>query len=215
VVFSREGRSLFVANSDSTILEWDVSGRLASGQLQPAGEDLNADRLDVLWRELAETPDKAYPAVWEMFDHPAESLPFLIGKLSPINPIDERRVRQLLARLDAETFAEREEASRQLLELGEQTLPMLRQALKDNPPLETKKRIEELMESLRRGPTPEQLRLLRALAVLEWSGLSSAGQQLKRLAEGDPAARVTRAAQAAWQRFQEKSLGRSPSRKEK
>jgi RNA polymerase sigma factor (sigma-70 family) len=200
MIFSREGRSLFVANSDSTILEWDISGRLASGRRPPAVEVSNMDRLNVLWRTLAETPDKAYPAAWEMLDHPAESVPYLIGKLPPVKPIDERRVRQLLGRLDAESFAEREESSRQLLELGEQTLPVLRQALKAKPTLETKKRIEELIESLTRGPSSDQLRLLRALAVLEWSGLVSAREHLKRLAEGDRAAMLTSAAKAAWQR---------------
>ncbi len=77
---------------------------------------------------------------------------------------------------------------------------MLRKALKDKPALETKKRIEGVIESLSRGPTPEQLRLLRALAVLEWSDLPSAREHLKRLAEGDQAARITCAAKQARQR---------------
>jgi hypothetical protein len=210
MVFSRDHRSLFVANIDSTILEWDVSDRLGRKI-----EVLNNDRLNTLWLALVETPNKAYPAAWELLDHPTVSVPFLIGKLSTIKPIDERHVRQLLGRLDAESFAEREEASRQLLALGEQTLPVLRRVLQDKPSLETRKRIEEIIQSLNRGPTPEQLRLLRAFAVLEWSGLPSAGEHLKRLANGDPSARVTRAAQSAWRRFVEISLGRSPSRTEK
>ncbi|MHB1425170.1 MAG: sigma-70 family RNA polymerase sigma factor [Gemmataceae bacterium] len=195
MVFSRDGRSLFVANSDSTILEWDVAGRFGK-----KSEMLNRDRLNVLWRTLAETPDKAYAAVWELLDHPAESVPFLIGKLSPVQPIEERRVRQLLDKLDAESFAEREEASRQLLARGEQTLPLLRQTLKERLTLETKKRIEGLIESLSRGPTPEQLRLLRALAVLEWSDRPEAKEHLRRLADGAPSATLTRSAKAAWQR---------------
>ncbi|HZV07761.1 MAG TPA: WD40 repeat domain-containing protein [Gemmataceae bacterium] len=185
MVFSRDGRSLFVSNRDSTILEWDVSGRLRKKTETP-----NADRLSVLWRTLADTPEIAYPVVWEMLDHPAVSVPFLIGKLSPAKPIDVRRVRQLLGRLDAELFAEREEASRQILALGERTLHVLRRVLQDKPSLETRKRIEEIIQSLNRGPTSEQLRLLRALTVLEWSGSPSAGEHLKRLANGDPSVRV-------------------------
>ncbi|MHB1425169.1 MAG: hypothetical protein ACYC3I_18515 [Gemmataceae bacterium] len=199
MVFSREGRSLFVANSNSTILEWDVSGRFGKKTESP-----NRDRLNVLWRTLAETPDKAYAAVWELLDHPAESVPFLIGKLSPVQPIEERRVRKLVERLDAESFAEREDANRQLLALGEQTLPLLKQALKDGPSLETKKRLEGLIESLSRGPTPEQLRLLRALAVLEWSGRAEAKEHLRRLAGGAPSATLTRAARSAGKRDSQK-----------
>jgi RNA polymerase sigma factor (sigma-70 family) len=200
MVFSRDGRSLFVSNSDSTILEWDVSGRWASGRRQPAGEALNRDRLNILWRMLAEAPDRAYPALWEMLDRPAESVAFLREKLSPIQPIEKRRVRQLLEKLDAEAFAEREEANRQLLELGEQALPVLRQALNDRPALETKKRIERVIDELTSILPPDQLRLLRALAVLEWSNRPEAGEHLRRLAGGDPAARLTRAAKAAMQR---------------
>jgi RNA polymerase sigma factor (sigma-70 family) len=194
-VFSRDGRFLFVANSDSTILEWDVSGRRGRKTDAPS-----KDRLNGLWRTLTETPDKAYPAVWEMLDHATESVPFLKDKLSPVEPIQEKRVRQLLDRLDSESFPEREEASRQLRALGEQAVPLLRQALKERLALETKKRIEGVIEALTAGPSPEQLRLLRALAVLEWSDLAEADEHLRRLADGAPSASLTRAAKAALRR---------------
>lgn len=195
MVFSRDGRSLFAANSDSTILEWDVSGRFGK-----EAELSNMDRLNALWRLLMEAPDQAYPAAWELLDHPAESVPFLIGKLAPVKPIEAKKVRRWLAQLDSESFAEREEASRQLQGLGEQALPLLRQALQDKPSLETEKRIKRLIESLTHEPSAEQRRLLRALAVLEWSNSREAGEHLRRLAEGDPAARLTRAAKEARQR---------------
>ncbi len=211
MVFSRAGRSLFVANSDATILEWDVSDRSASGRLTPAGEAVKSDRLNSLWRSLAETPDRAYPAVWEMLDHPQPSVAFLKEKVPPIHPEDEKRVRQLIARLDSDSFVEREEASRQLRTLGQQFLPFLRQALNDHPPAETKKRLEAILEALDRGPSSEELRLLRVLAVLEWSESRDADEHLKRLAEGAPSAFLTQAAKAAWQRRQKKMLGGSQS----
>lgn len=200
MLFSRDGRSLFVANNDSTILEWDVSGRQTNGRRQPASSSINEDRLNVLWRALAETPDKAYPAVWEMLDHPKESIIFLINKVSQIGPMEEKRLLQLLAQLDSASFAEREEASRQLLLLGEQFLPMLHHALTDHPSLEMKKRLEGILESLSRGPTAEQLRLLRAVAVLEWSAQPEADSHLRRVAAGVPSASLTQAAKAALRR---------------
>lgn len=200
MVFSRDGRSLFVADSDSTILEWDVSGDAASGRREPAAKNLNSDRLNELWQKLAATPNKAYPAVWELLDRPAEAAPFLIAKLAPVQPVEEKRVRQLLVRLDSESFAQREQASRQLLALGEQIVPMLRQALTDDPSVEAKRRIEGAIESLRRTPAPDQLRSLRALAGLEWIGRPEAVEHLRRLAGGAPAASLTQAAKAAWQR---------------
>ena len=195
MMFSRDGRALFVSNSDTSILEWDVSGRSGHKTEIP-----NKDRLNVLWRTLIETPDRAYPAVWEMLDHPAESVPFLIDKVLPVKPVEEKRVRQLLAQLDSESFAEREEANRQLLALGEQIVPMLRQALKERLSLEVRKRVEGVIESQNRALTSEQLRLWRALAVLEWSNRPEAVEHLRRLADGAPSARLTQAAKAAWQR---------------
>jgi WD40 repeat protein len=203
MAFSRDGRSLFVANGDSTILEWDVSGGFGRKV-----QVLNNDRLNVLWQALIDTPDKAYPAVWELLDHPAESVPFLIDNIPPVKPVEEKRMRQLLVQFDSETFAEREEASRQLLALGEQIVPLLQKVLKDRPSLEMKKRIEGAIEVLNRGPSPEQLRLLRSLAVLEWSNRPEAVEHLLQLAGGASSASLTQAAKAAERRLQEKSLGR-------
>jgi hypothetical protein len=129
-----------------------------------------------------------------MLDHPAPSVEFLKDKLTPVQPIEEKRVRQLLARLDSDSFEEREKASRQLLEVGEQFLPILRQTLNDRPTLETRKRLEGIVESLSRGPSPEHSRLLRALAVLEWSDSKEAGEHLRRLAGGAPSAFLTQTA---------------------
>jgi WD40 repeat protein len=201
MLFSRDGRSLYVANLDSTILEWAVSNGFGRKTEVP-----NKDRLNILWQTLAQTPDKAYPAVWEMLDHPAESVPFLIVKLSSIQPVDEKRVRQLLALLDSDSFAAREEASQQLLTLGDQILPMLRQALKDRISLEMRKRIEGVIESVSRLPSPETLRLLRALAVLEWSNRPEAIEHLRHLASGALSAPLTQAARAAAQRLRKDSL---------
>jgi hypothetical protein len=197
MVFSRDGGSLFVADSDSTILEWDVSGRHG----RKAGS-MSRERLDILWRTLAETPDKAYPAVWEMLDHPAESVGFLRSKISPVLPAEEKRVRQLLGRLDSDSFPEREEAEGRLLALGEPALPFLRQALKDRPSREVRGRVGRVVEALSGAPSPDQLRFLRVLPVLEGSNRAEADEHLRRLAGGDPSPLLTRAAKAAWQRRQ-------------
>ncbi len=202
MIFSREDRSLFVANSDSTILEWDVAGRFGQKSATPDRERLNA-----LWRTLTQAPDKAYPAAWEMLAHPVEAVAFLKDNLSAVKPVEEKRVRQLLVRLDAESFREREEASRQLSALGEPAVPVLRQTLKEKPSLEMKARIEKILGELTGLPSPEIQRQLRAVAVLEWSRLPQAEEHLRRLAEGTPSASLTQASQAALRR---RALGDLP-----
>jgi RNA polymerase sigma factor (sigma-70 family) len=195
LVFSRDGRSLFIANKDTTILEWDVSGHAGRKV-----EALMTGRLDALWQALREAPDKAYPAAWEMLDHRNEAVRFLQAKLVPLKPVEAKRVRELLDRLDADSFEEREEANRQLLALGEGAVPALRRALEDKVSPEAKRRLEGILAQLTAGPSLEQQRLLRALAVLEWSGLAEVDEVLQRLAAGDPAMRLTQAAKAALQR---------------
>jgi hypothetical protein len=202
MVFSRDGRSLFVAERDSTILEWDVSGRHGQKSAPP-----DRARLNALWQTLAQTPDRAYPAVWEILDHPSESVAFLKDKLAPVPPVETKRVRQLLVRLDSESFAEREEANRQLLTLGEPAAPVLRQVLKEKPSLEMKTRIEKILEEWTRGSSPERQRQLRAVAVLEWSGLPRAEDHLRRLAGGDPSASLTQASRTALRRRTEPPVG--------
>jgi hypothetical protein len=119
-------------------------------------------------------------------------------------------VRQLLAHFDSASFIEREEANRQLVSLGEQIVPILRQELKERLSLEVRKRVEGVIDSLKSVPAPEKLRALRALAVLEWSNRPEAVEHLWQLAGGAPSASLTQAAKAAGRRLQEKSLGRPP-----
>jgi WD40 repeat protein len=195
VVISRDGRSVFVANSDSTILEWDVSGRH-----NKKTEPLLEGRLDNLWHALTETPDKAYPALWELESHPKEAVQFLKTKMTAILAANEKEVRKLLAQLDADSFQEREQASRKLSEIGEPALAILRKALKEELSNEAKTRVEKIVQTLSADLTPDQHRLLRALAVLEWMCLPEADELLHKLAEGEVSARLTKAAKEAVKR---------------
>ena len=81
-------------------------------------------------------------------------------------------------------------------------VPGLRDALKGKPTLETRKRLEELLVDVRASAaSPENLRPLRAVEVLEHLGTSEACAVLKTLADGAPAARLTHEARAAQNRL--------------
>ena len=74
----------------------------------------------------------------------------------------------------------------------------MRRALKDRPPLEVSRRIEDLLDRLGPSPLPpEGLRALRAIEVLEHLGTPGAMSCLETLAKGAPEARQTRDAKAA------------------
>src|SRR5262245_44348440 len=94
IAFARDGQSVFVAYLDSTILEWDVSGRF--GKMSPAP---TAARLDELWQDLADPAGKGYSAVWELLEHPADGVALIRSKLAPAGPPDTRTIRDLVGKL--------------------------------------------------------------------------------------------------------------------
>jgi hypothetical protein len=108
----------------------------------------------------------------------------------------------LLADLDSDRFAARDEARKGLEEMGELALDALRKALADTPKPEARRRIEALLEK-QRGPItrPEALRALRAVAVLEDIATREARQILAALAKGAPEARLTKEAKSSLERL--------------
>jgi hypothetical protein len=123
--------------------------------------------------------------------------------MKPIAPIDSVRIAQLIRDLDHRKFTVRKKASDELEKLSDVSNvvePMLRETLQKKPPLEVAQRIEELLTKAR-TLSPEQLRLLRAVEVLEHIGGPEACRVLDVLARGAPGAHLTRDARAARQRI--------------
>ena len=119
-------------------------------------------------------------------------------RLRPAESVTAKRLHKLLADLNADEFAVREAATRELEKLGERAEPALSAALKDRPALEVRKRIEELLRRLYgRKLSPERLRELRALRVLEQIGSTEARAVLQTLAKGPADARLTQEVKAS------------------
>src|SRR5262249_19504944 len=144
-----------------------------------------------------------------LVDAPAASVQFLQKHMRAVEPVEARLLQQLLADLDSDRFETRSKAERELEKLGELAEPALRRALREKPPsLELRRRIEGLLKQLE-GPitSPETLRRLRAVEVLEHIGTQEARQVLRALAGGTPDARLTREAQAVLDRLARRSAG--------
>src|SRR5262249_2404771 len=97
-----------------------------------------------------------------------------------------------------------EKARMELAKWGDVVEPNLRKALKGNPALETRRRLESLVNRLL-GPItlPDQLRAVRAVEVLERTGSDAAKALLSRYAGGAPNGRLTRDAQEALARLRQ------------
>jgi hypothetical protein len=197
VAFSPDGKTLASASADTTVLIWAVSGRTAT-----ASTPIAAERLPDLWTQLADPgAAKAHDALWALASAPRQAVPFLERHLK-LDPPDARRLAALIADLDSDQFAVRQKASQELEKLGDDAVPALREKLKDQPALEARQRMEELLEKLDGpNPSPTQLRIIRAVQVLEQIADAPARKLLEKLAHGSPEARLTREARAAVERL--------------
>src|SRR4029078_5358163 len=103
-----------------------------------------------------------------------QSLALLKKSLKVIQSAANPEIGQLLAKLDDDRFAVRDDAMRKLAGLGSTAEAALRKARAGQPTLEAKRRIEELLGKLEPRHLPEALRELRALEVLERIGSAEA-----------------------------------------
>jgi hypothetical protein len=122
-------------------------------------------------------------------------------RLKPVVGADSARLAKLIADLDSPQFTAREGATRTLRELGLLAESALRTAERTTTSPEVRKRVHDLLAELdKRTPTPEELRALRAIEVLEWIDTPDARKLLGVLAGGAEGARQTSAAKAALSR---------------
>jgi hypothetical protein len=136
---------------------------------------------------------------------------FLAARLKPIGSGDiEKRIQKAIRDLDADKFAVREAADRELKALGELAAQALQEARQAGPSLEVRQRIDRLLAGLKQPLSSEaallsgeKLRSVRAIRVLEQIGTREAVALLRHVASGSDAVRETREARAALGRLKE------------
>jgi WD40 repeat protein len=205
LAFSPDGASLVsCSHEDNTVLSWDVA---AVTHRRPDDKELNSAKLAELWSDLASKDAvRAQQAVAEMIQAPDAALPFLEKSLPPVPPAKMAHIAALIADLDHEQFVRRGKASRELEKIGEPAVPALRKTLKTKPTLEVRKRITALLDAIDEQPfSPDGLRAIRALQVLESIGTRKTRRLLDGLADGAANARLTQEAKASLQRVERRS----------
>jgi hypothetical protein len=202
LAFSPDGALLASGSPDTTVLLWDMGGRLQTNV--PARAGPAAAELEQLWTDLgAAEADAGYQAMRRLMAVPEAALPLLQKHFRVSSEsIDGRQIEKWIAGLDAEKFAEREKAMRALRQAGRATQAALAKALRGNPSAEQRRRLEALLDELEGDDTPtSRLQLARSIEVLERIGGPSAQELLRSLAGGAPEARLTREAKASLERL--------------
>ncbi|MGH7222514.1 MAG: WD40 repeat domain-containing protein, partial [Gemmataceae bacterium] len=197
VRFSPDGRTLASGGQDTTVLLWDVT--LVRKDAVKEAPPLKPAKLAELWKGLRGTAAEAHGCMWTLISVPSQSVPFLRERLKPVAAADAERFPRLLKKLESDRFAEREEATRELKKLGDSAETALRKAIEGKPLLETRRRVQALLDDL---DGSERLRALRAIEVLERLGDKPARDLLRRFSQGAAGAWLTEEARTTLRRLE-------------
>jgi hypothetical protein len=195
LTFSPDGTSLVAGLRDSTILIWEV------GQLKAAPK-LSRGELESRWTDLiGANVRQAHKSIGELVAAPGQAVPFLRSKLKPVPVADPGKVKQWIADLNSEVFTVRQSAAQQLVKLDAMAQAPLEAALKGTLSVETRRRVEQILDTISDNPDADTVRTCRAIMVLERIGSAETQAVLEALARGVPVARVTEEAEASSKRI--------------
>src|SRR5262249_400472 len=109
-----------------------------------------------------------------------QTLPWLRDrpKPAPAVTIDRKRLEHLGAELDSDDFAVRDRAAREIEKFGEFAQPAFDKVLAGDPSAQVRSRIDKLAEKYAPAKTPERLRALRAIEVLQYISTAEARRLL-------------------------------------
>jgi hypothetical protein len=202
LVMDRDGKRIVTAGEAGSVIVWDLT---RDEKPLPKDFKLTAKDLESSWADLAsDEGGKAYAALRMLRADPARSLPYLQERLKPrAERPDEKKIKQLIADLDADEFATREKASKELEKFGKHAEDAMRHALTAGPSLEAQKRLERLLRLLGedRPQSADQQRDVRAVRVLELTETPEARKLLETLVKESPGWWVTKEAKSALERL--------------
>jgi hypothetical protein len=201
LAMARDGRRLLSGSDDTFGLLWDTT---LAGAAKPRKEPLTGAAADGLWTTLGgDDAPAAFAALADLAAAPDRAVALVRRELKPVPaaPTDDQLDRTF-ADLDSERFATREKASRRLEDFGELAVPGVRKRLAEAESAEVRRRAQAFLDRFDPPkPSPDRLRQLRAVELLEGIATPAARDVLSELAKGAAEAPLSREAAAALERL--------------
>jgi len=197
-----DGHTIALATGDK-VLVWSVATR-ELGELGPP-KRLEADEMRASWDDLSNTDlTKADAAFRKLASAGPYALEFLAKEIRAVAvpPIDWKRIDELLKDLDSSVFSDRHRASVELAKFGELIQVPVQKYLVKSPSLEASRRAAKLLDRLQDPPlTPDRLRALEAIELLELLRTPEARKMLEDIAHDSLIAQIRLAAGEALERL--------------
>lgn len=160
-----------------------------------------------VWGDLAAADaEQAYRAAGRLMLQPEAAVKLLGEHLQPVQAPDLEQIQAWVADLASLNFKVRDKATIALVAQGELAEQPLRKALEGKLELETRRRVQNVLDKLDQPITaPDKLRQVRAVEVLETIGTPQAVALLRQLGKGYAEHRQTRHVQESLHRLKERT----------
>lgn len=204
LAFSHDGSLLATGATDTTALIWRAGLRAYLPE-RDAAKAAMPEELDEYYKEIASTnAQTAFQHMIKFVQSPEQTVKLLSDKIAPMAKPDsgEKSVPQWINDLASSQFVLRNRANAALIKIGASIEPDLKVALQKATDVETKRRIESLIEHFAAHEwTTEEVRQARAVEIVEAVATKDARAALTRWAGGDPGAILTKQARVALARM--------------
>jgi hypothetical protein len=170
--------------------------------VKPASVELKKEQLQAVWTDMSSKDAVKGVQACALLYGAKDGLSFLKDNLTTdkikLRQADEKTVARLVADLDSEDFETREKAEQGLSQMGPTAAIALEKALKASKSVEQTMRLARLLETVKNPPALTQGR--RGLEVLVALRTPEAKELLEKLAKGEEAEWLTKAAKEALER---------------